>query len=365
MAPVKQKFKHLPLRMTQRSYKNKQGKVWIGYYYEMPRDENGKKKVIPLGSDLTVAMRKWAVIEGNPSLGEYSLNRLHEEYMEWAKDSEKSELSLRTLKDRLAYWKNLSPAFGHFSPDEVLPEQMLPYFHERSSQSSAKKELKYLSVLFNWGRARGKVKALNPVTGLTRQMKVKECRDIYVSDSDLELVYKHASDVVKDALDIAYLTGQRPADVLKMQWDHIKDGVLEVRQNKTKKLVRIAIVGELAHVFKKIRSRPVVGLTILIDPKGNPLNQFGHFRKQFDKARNKAEIEAEEKGIEFTRFQFRDLRAKAASDLEEENAQALLGHTDRRMTSRYRRKTPVTIPVMSKSLLDMENNKSTNNEVSC
>jgi integrase len=47
-------------------------------------------------------------------------------------------------------------------------------------------------------------------------------------------------------------------------------------------------------------------------------------------------------GIDFVRFQFRDLRPKAATDLDSlhslKAAQKLLGHTTERMTSEYIRK---------------------------
>ncbi len=69
---------------------------------------------------------------------------------------------------------------------------------------------------------------------------------------------------------------------------------------------------------------------------------FGYFRDQFDKARDAAEAEAREMGIDFVRFQFRDLRPKAATNLDSMHslkaAQKLLGHTTERMTSDYIRK---------------------------
>jgi len=70
----------------------------------------------------------------------------------------------------------------------------------------------------------------NPVTGTTKQMRVKECRDIYVTDEMVALVYQCATPVIQDAIDVAYLTARRPSDVLKMRWDHLKDGSLWVER---------------------------------------------------------------------------------------------------------------------------------------
>ncbi len=43
--------KDLPPRMLERRRTLKSGKVWVGYYYD-GRDEAGKRKEIPLGTDL-------------------------------------------------------------------------------------------------------------------------------------------------------------------------------------------------------------------------------------------------------------------------------------------------------------------------
>ncbi|SEL54077.1 tyrosine-type recombinase/integrase [Nitrosovibrio tenuis] len=138
--------------------------------------------------------------------------------------------------------------------------------------------------------------AANPVTGTTRQMKIKEGRDLYVTDEMLALIYECASPVIQDAIDLAYLTGQRPADVLKMRWDQVKDGSLSVEQGKTKARLQIDIVGELATVIERIRSRGVVGMTLLCDTKGQQLKHSRYFRSQFKLARDRGEKHAAEIG---------------------------------------------------------------------
>ena len=119
--------------------------------------------------------------------------------------------------------EEIEPVFGAMGMDDFKPEYFMRYFDERSSKSSAKKDIKFLSVIFNWARARGFMCIANPLTGITRQMKVKEGRDFYVTDEMFALVYDCASPVTQDAIDLAYLTGQRPADVLRMRWDQVRD----------------------------------------------------------------------------------------------------------------------------------------------
>lgn len=361
MAGKRTKYKGLPPRMTVRTYTNSRGETWVGYYYRFPRDKAGKQRVVSLGSDLAEAKRKWADIEDKPS-NPAKLAEIYKKYLEWAESE--SGLSPRTIRDCRQYWRQVEPVYGEVDANDITPGLILPYFNNRTSKISAKKEIKFLSVLFNWARARGMMTMQNPVTGLTRQMKVPTRRTIYVSDADYLLVYKHAHDILKDAMDIAYLTGQRPADVRKMRWDDIVDGAIEITQNKTGKKLRIRIVGELAEVLERIRARGIAGPTILAGKTGIPLSETGTFKRLFNEARDKAEAEANERGIKFTRFQFKDLRAKAATDSDSTaNAQKLLGHATEIMTSAYirGRTGDEVLPIMSKSLLHMAKKKGVTN----
>lgn len=73
------------------------------------------------------------------------------------------------------------------------------------------------------------------------------------------------------------------------------------------------------------------GISILINEKGMTLTA-GTLRGRFNKARIAA-------GVEKEIFQFRDLRAKSATDINKQadikKAQTLLGHTSEKMTAHY------------------------------
>lgn len=353
MVGIRTVNRDLPPRMSRRTYKNKKGETWVGYYYITPRDENGKRKAIALGSDLNEAKRKWAELEGTAFVSPTSVSGVLDKYFLWTKAE--SGLSPRTIRDYADHRKYIEPVFGEMPIDKMRPEFFLRYFSGRSSKIRAKKEIKFLSTVFNWARARGLMLIPNPITGVTRQMKAPSKRTIYVTDSDFALVYQHGSDLVKDAMDIAYLTGQRPSDVLAMRWSDISDGILTVRQAKTSEVVRIAVIGELAEVLYRIRSRKLVGKTIISTSRGKPVTLGGSFKRAFDTARDLAELEAKEKGLEFNRFQFKDIRAKAATDSDSQtSAQKLLGHKNITTTTIYRRdKKEVVNPLMDKSLLSM------------
>lgn len=78
---------------------------------------------------------------------------------------------------------------------------------------------------------------------------------MYVEDSQCRALWAAADEPTRDAIDLAYLTGQRPADTLKFKETDIRGGVLLVAQNKTGKRLRIAIIGELAKVIDRIMER--------------------------------------------------------------------------------------------------------------
>lgn len=56
---------------------------------------------------------------------------------------------------------------------------------------------------------------------------------------------------VADAMDLALLTEQRPADVLKIRRTDIRDGARWIVQNKTEARLDIEVTGDLADVIDR------------------------------------------------------------------------------------------------------------------
>lgn len=107
----------------------------------------------------------------------------------------------------------------------------------------------------------------------------------------------------------------------------IRDGALWIVQNKTGARLGIEITGELAAIITKINQRPrkAISAYLIQDENGQPLTQSA-LRSRFDKARILAKVE----------FQFRDIRAKAATDTGDlAHSQKLLAHKNRDMTEHY------------------------------
>jgi integrase len=198
----------------------------------------------------------------------------------------------------------------------------------RLATSRANREIALFSTIWNWGRDTGRLSLPNPCPGVKRNRE--EGRDRYVTDEELQAVWDAADGPLRDALDLYYLTGQRVSDVLRMSLTDVRDGCLHLRQRKTGKALRLTIEGDLAVVLERIKARQfpekaVVTLALVRDEAGQRLT-YDALSDRFQAARAKAGVH----------FQLRDLRAKAATDLEDlAAAQKLLGHSSRAMTERY------------------------------
>lgn len=232
-------------------------------------------------------------------------------------------------RDYTQYSALLIAVFGHVSIDHIRPRDIAEYVRQRgeSSKVRANREKALFSTIFNHARAWGYTDLTNPCIGI-KGFKEKP-RDCYVSDNEYTAVWQVAHSTVRDAMDLALCTGQRPADVLKIEVGHIVDGHLMISQNKTGKKLRIAIEGELREVIIRIMDKPrdQANKFLLQDANGQSLSYFA-LRSRFDKA-------SEQAGVS---FQFRDLRAKTATDKNDlAHAQRLLGHKNRATTEIYTR----------------------------
>lgn len=293
-----------------------------GRYYHVTT--TAPRKWTPLGPDRSKALVEWAKLEGTePDPSCKTFNSIAMRY----------ELEViptkarRTQQDNLKELERLRAVFGRVLIDGIKPHHVRAYLDKRGEQAKARanREKALLSHIFNKAREWGYTDATNPCQGVKG---FKEAgRDRYVSDAEFRAVWEKADATLRDAMDLALLTGQRPADVLKIERNDLRDGALWIKQNKTGAKRLIELSGELAALIERINARPRqrLSLWLIQDDNGQPLRMDG-LRSRFAKARRLAGVH----------FQFRDLRAKAATDTGDlAHAQALLGHTKRDMTEHY------------------------------
>ena len=159
-------------------------------------------------------------------------------------------------------------------------------------------------------------------------------------------VLDHAVIELRCAMRLAYLTGQRPADVRKMQWADIVDGHLVLQQNKTNKKLRVAVVGQLQALLAEIKAGSSIGRYIICTDAGKPLS-YAMLRQRFDAARILAAKRHPDLADRIKIFQFRDIRAKSASDTDITHASALLGHTTQQITAQVYRRLGQTVKLVN------------------
>jgi integrase len=342
----------LPPRLLRRTKVLVSGRVWEGYYYN-GRDDTGRRIEIPLGKDLNEAKRRWAELECKPAPVETGLMRvIFDRYVREVIPTK----ARRTQRDNLLCIGRLRKVFDAAPIEAVTPQHVAQYRDARSvvARVRANREMAMLSHVWNMAREWGYTAKENPCRGVRKNRESP--RDFYADDQVWAAVYERAVDELKDAMDVAYLSGQRPADVLKMKSTDIRDGALEVRQNKTKKLLRILLDNpdgsrtQFGLVIDRIRARPrkVRSLYLVATPAGAPLNKHT-LRIRFDAARaaaakalvddaaSEADGAARKRMLELAdrikRFQFRDIRPKAASEIGDLHAASkLLGHTEEEIT---------------------------------
>lgn len=310
------------------------GKRW--YYY----DVGGRPRVeIPLGSDRALAIQRWAEHERDRSATERARRELT---FRVVADRYRLEViprkAPRTQRDNDAELAKLI-AFFDDPPaplDAIEPQHVRQYLRWRkAAPTRANRERALLSHIWNWARGEGYTAKPNPCAGITGNRERR--REVYVEDAALDALRTAGDDTLRDAIDLAYLTGQRPSDTLRMRETDVRDGWLHVAQGKTGKRLRIKVVGELAHVLDRIRARKrghkIHCTALIVSATGRPIG-LRSLQARWDKARAVAGLP---KGI-----QYRDLRAKAGTDKlaatkDPRAAQRQLGHAHLSTTEIYLR----------------------------
>ena len=310
-----------------RARRQRSGRVF--YYFdtgEKPRRE------IPLGDDFPLAVQAWGKLSQRDTPDLKTISWVIAKYI--ASD-DYDKLAIGTQADYRFALDKLADAFGDAPLSGVKSAHVQLYLDDRKKESEhrAQRERAILSMIYRWAMARDWCSS-NPVAPI-RGKRLPGRRAITITDEQMDAVYQLAGQPLRDALDLAYLLGQRPGDLLKLSETDIRGDILQFRQNKTGEPLRFAIAGQLADLLKRIEARkrtfPVRSLALLIDERGKRLTK-NQLRSRFETARTAAGIGGDD-------FQFRDMRRKAGTDLRDQAgldaAQDLLGHRSQAMTEHY------------------------------
>lgn len=274
-----------------------------------------------LGDDYPTALKMWAELRGIP--GE------RKTFAHACADYEKHELPKRQPGTRQNYGYHIATllkVFGLVKLDEIYPGDVSEFLRKRPPHAGTH-EKAVLSLIFNYARINRLTNAPNPCAGIKG---TESRRRIYVTDEQLAAVYKVASRPMRDFLDLLYLTGQRPGDVIRMTRQDVRDGILYVKQAKTGTKVRLQASEAALTVLKRIEGQtfPVQELYLVLNEKGRGM-KLSVMQERFRATLKKAGCGP---------FQMRDIRAKAITDSPDiRKAQKMAGHALETTTSVYRR----------------------------
>ncbi|ATQ77859.1 integrase [Massilia violaceinigra] len=322
---------HLPPGMRARVQKS--GKIY--YYF----DQGGRPRTeIPLGGDYILALQEYvkkqeiigpgAGAKFGDVIAKYEAEVLHTH-------------GAKTIQTNKSDLKHLKAFFADAPLSQVRPMHIKQFLTKHADKPTTANRCKRLfSALWNRARGWGYTDAENPCTGIMGHELEK--REVYITDAVFHAVRAHASAQLVDALDLAYLTGQRPGDTTEMHEDHIDGEWLLVEQGKTGKRLRMMITGELAELLARIAARKVgckeSSGYLLVNASGRRMTRDA-LRYQYEKARGLAANGNPELSEAIKKMWFYDLRAKAADDSADERgeqaASDLLGHDSVKTTRRH------------------------------
>lgn len=236
------------------------------------------------------------------------------------------------LRQKEALLKFFGPTTTFDQIKTLHVQQMLDTFRHIPTEANRRRVL--FSNIWNFAKRKGLTDLPNPCDAAEGHEETG--RDAYIEDDLYKRVWDAADIPTRELMDGCYLTGQRVGDVLNMAFTDIADGVLNVRQSKTKTKVRIEIKGQFKQLIERIQRRmatlPLQSFAIFCNESGAAWS-YNTLNKRFIKARGAA-------GVAKENFQLRDLRAKAATDTDEatgssRKAQDQLGHSSITMTEHY------------------------------
>lgn len=267
--------------------------------------------------------------------------------------------SQRTVDDYTDYTAEAGPliaAFGKRFPETIAPHEVQSYLDfnakldpPRLVQSNREKAL--LSSCISWLIRTGKVPGLT-VNPCMRQSGVQrneeKARERYVTHDEMREVWEVAPRSVRLMMALTYRTLQRPdSDIVRWTTSVLvktpTGRELVFRQNKTKRLHRIVVAGELEQVLPKPRDGNVRELNVpLVTRLDGGAYTYGGLLGMLNEAVHVANERRRARKLEpMLPFGFRDLKGKGATDMyfidrrPIEEIQALCGHASKTTTEIY------------------------------
>jgi hypothetical protein len=212
-----------------------------------------------------------------------------------------------TKRDYKRYLKAVSRAWGELHVGSLRPKHVIQLRDQWSETPVAANHLlSVLKTLINWGIPR-EFSDTNPCA-YVQKLEVKEDGARPWPAWAHELIEKHANDAIRRAVLLGRYTGQREADVICMAPEHVDDGGIHVKQQKTGKELWVPLHTELEREMKTWEGSPFV-----LTSKGKPYKNADSFRSAWTRLMD----ETPAGRIRQEGFTFHGLRASSVEKLRE------------------------------------------------
>jgi integrase len=311
--------KHLPANMIRRH----------GAYYFVSGG-----KWLRLSKDYGAALTQYATFVGTPAVIETIKDAVWD-YIEFRR----GKLAAATLVNYRYSAANLCAVFGAHLLKDITPAMVYRFISDAGTVQ-ANRDKALLSAAFTHARNRGAFSGIDPTKGLQYRNEEKP-RDRYVTNDELTKLLATASPKLACIARFIELTGMRQGDALRVRLADLNEEGIAYQQGKTGRRLVVLWSAELTGVVddaKRLWRR--FGREYLFEssPKGRhakrgpgPYTPSG-LRALWRVARDKAGL---------SDVNLHDLRRKAGSDSgSDEEAQALMGHADGKVTKKHYRAKP-------------------------
>ena len=279
----------------------------------------------PLGRDKRLALEEHARLVTQPKGGIAEL-------IEQALPHILHGLAAGTVKQYKTAARKLQRIFIEFAPQEILPKDVARMKRELSGTPNMTNRLiTVLRLVFDYAVEEQLVDS-NPCIGIKRLEE--KARDRLIEHDEFQKIRAHASPRMQCIMDMAYFSGQRIMDVVRLPLAKILEDGIEFKAQKTGKKIIVRWTSELRAAVARAKalhdSRRVVQPTTLFFNKRGLAPSYCVVRDQWKVACQKAGIED---------ATLRDIRAMAATNAEDQgkNPTALLDHSSPQTTKRYLR----------------------------
>lgn len=293
-----------------------------GTYYYVTNEK--PRRWIKLSKDFSTAKRKWAEF-GTTSL-EDSVAFFIDKWLESPPDNlaESSLVQYRSVAGQLKY------VFERMTVQAIRPHHVYTWLDNHDSPARANLGKAVLAHALELAKRRGKIDT-NPAKEVERLTVQTRKRNLL--DDEFLKIREQATPELRAAMNIAYVTGCRISDVIKIRHDDItEDGVYIVPQkhrenNKRPQLFRWNDALRQAIEEAKKIPRQERGVYILCTRRGTKYS-YATFYTWWCKAVEKAGVE---------NANIHDIRKKTRdqAELEELDYQAILGHATKAQSDKY------------------------------